>query len=224
MGSAAPRRSSRRSPARSPPSSRRRLRRRSHRRSGPCAASQWSSWFLPCSRRRYLCRLDCLGHLRGTAPDDAGVPHDALRKRDRDHRDDYYEEGYDVDDRELLAALDVVEDEDRQRLLRTGREHRHDHLVERERERQQPTRDERGREHRPEDEPERLPAIGSEVLRRLDQRRRRTPQPRDHVVVDDDDAERRVADHDRPYRGRESYEGERRTQGYPGEDPGQRQR
>src|SRR5512133_2273886 len=37
-------------------------------------------------------------------------------------------------------------------------------------------------------------------------------------------AERCVPDHDRPHRGCESHEGERRTQGYAGEDSGQRQR
>src|SRR2546423_3659679 len=73
-----------------------------------------------------LRRLDRLGHLRRAAADDSRVPHDALRERYRDHRDHYYEEGYDVHDGELLAAFDVVEDEDRERLLCPGSEPRHD--------------------------------------------------------------------------------------------------
>src|SRR2546423_879339 len=73
-----------------------------------------------------LRRLDRLGHLRRAAADDSRVPHDALRERYRDHRDDYHEEGYDVHDGELLAAFDVVEDEDRERLLCPGSEPRHD--------------------------------------------------------------------------------------------------
>ena len=70
-------------------------------------------------------------------------------------------------------------------VLRAGGERGHDHLVEREREREQPAGDERGREHRPDHEAERLPAVGAEVHRGLDQRRRGAPQPREHVVVDD---------------------------------------
>src|SRR5712692_370156 len=68
------------------------------------------------------------------------------------HRDDGqqdHDECDHVDDRKLLALPQVVEDEDRQRGLRAGRERRDDHLVEREREREQPAGDERGREHRP---------------------------------------------------------------------------
>ena len=44
---------------------------------------------------------------------------------------------------------------------------------------------------------ERLPAVGAEVGAGLLERRPRAAQPGDHVVVDDDDAEGRVADHDR---------------------------
>ena len=50
------------------------------------------------------------------------------------------------------------------------------------------------------------------------------PQPRDHVVVDDDHAEGRVADHDRPEPEVELPEREVRVERHPGDDPGQRDR
>ncbi len=45
---------------------------------------------------------------------------------------------------------------------------------------------------------ERLPAVRAEIHRGLDQRRCAAAQAGEHVVVDDDDAEGRVPDHDRP--------------------------
>jgi hypothetical protein len=45
---------------------------------------------------------------------------------------------------------------------------------------------------------ERLPPVGTQVHRCLYERRRGSAQSGDHVVEDDDDAERRVADDDRP--------------------------
>ncbi len=101
---------------------------------------------------------------------------------------------------------------------------RHDDLVEGEREGEQAARDERRREDGPENEAEGLPAVGAEILRRLDQRGRRAAQPRDDVVVDDDDAEGRVADHDRPDRGQDPGEAEERDERHPGDDPGQSER
>src|SRR5262249_26055217 len=95
---------------------------------------------------------------------DAGVAHHALRQRDRESGDDDDEEGDDVDDRQLLALPDVVEDPDWKGLLCARREGRHDDLVEGEREREQAARDESRRQHGPENEAERLPAIRAEIL------------------------------------------------------------
>src|SRR5215472_5846910 len=178
----------------------------------------------PCSHRRNFRRLHTLGHLRRTAPADARVSHHALRERDRYGGDDDDEEGHDVDDRQFLPLPDVVEDPDRKSLLRAGRERRHDDLVEGEREREQAACDESRRQYGPEDEAERLPSIRAEILRRLDQRSRRPAQARDDVVVDDDDAEGRVADHDRPDRGLEPGEVEERDQSHRCDDPRQRER
>src|SRR5215210_6048154 len=137
----------------------------------------------------------------------AGVLRQPLRHDHGDHRQDDNHEDDRVHLRELLAEPDLSEDPDRERVLRPGREERHDHLVEREREGEQAARDERRREHREGDEAEGLPAVGTEVHRRLDERGRRPPQPREDVVVDDHDAEGRVADHDRPERERHAPEG-----------------
>src|SRR5919198_2256387 len=152
-------------------------------------------------------------------PKQPGLLGQPLGDDHRDHRrhDDHEDDG--VHDWELLPALDLVEDEDRQRRLRARGERRHDHLVERERERDQATRDQRRRQDRPDDEAEGLPAVRAEVHRRFDQRRRRAPQPREHVVVDDHHAEGRVPDHDRPDRERNAGEDVRRVERHPGDDP-----
>src|SRR5436190_13522562 len=147
-----------------------------------------------------------------------------LGDHDRDDRQHDHEEDDGVHDRQVLPTLDLVENEDRQRLLEARGERGHDHLVKRERERQQPTRDERRREHRPDDEAERLPAVGAEVHRGLQERRRRPPQARKHVVVDEHHAERRVPDHDRPDREPHPGEGVEGVQRHPGDDSGQRDR
>ena len=60
--------------------------------------------------------------------------------------------------------------------------------------------------------------VRAEVGGRLDQRRRRAPQPREHVVVDHDDAERRVADDDRHQRQVDVVEAEERLQRDTGDD------
>src|SRR5919198_3015736 len=121
-------------------------------------------------------------------PKQPGLLGQPLGDDHRDHRrhDDHEDDG--VHDWELLPALDLVEDEDRQRRLRTRGERRHDHLVEREREGEQTAGDERGGQHGPDDVAKRLPAIGAEIHRGLEQRRRGAPQPCKHVVVDEDDA------------------------------------
>ena len=49
-------------------------------------------------------------------------------------------------------------------------------------------------------------------------------QPRDRVVVDEHDAERRVADHDRQQSEREADRVEGRVEGHPGHDPRKRDR
>ena len=100
-----------------------------------------------------------------------------------------------------------AEDPDRQGVLRACGEGRHDHLVERERECEQRTGDERSRDDGKGDEAEGLPAVGPEVHRRFRQRRLRPPQPGDDVVVDDHDAEGRMADHDRPERRTKAVDG-----------------
>ena len=73
-----------------------------------------------------------------------------------------------------------------------GEEVGDDDLVEGKREREQAAREHRRPDRRERHEAERLPAVGTEVHRRLDQRRRRPSEPREDVVVDDDDAERGV--------------------------------
>src|SRR4051812_17309826 len=153
------------------------------------------------SDRWYLRRFDRFGYVGCTPPNDPSVAHDALRERHRYSGDDDDGEGHDVDDRQLLPLADVVEDPEWKRVLCACREGRHDHLVEGEREREQAPRDERSRKYGPKNEAERLPPTRAEILCRLDQRSRRPPQARDDVVVDDHDAEGRVADHDRPDRG-----------------------
>ena len=71
---------------------------------------------------------------------------------------------------------------------------------------------------------ERLDAVGAEVHRRLGQRAGHAAQPGDDVVVDDDHAERRVADHDRPEPEVDLPEREVRVERHAGDDPGQRDR
>src|SRR5579884_296321 len=175
----------------------------------------------------FVALMSCLlrGHARRrAAADDPGVARQPLRERDGKHRQHDDDERDDVDDGQLLALSQVVEDEDRKRLLRACRKGCHNDLVERKREREQPARDERDRQYRPDDVPERLPAVGAEVARRLEQRGRRTAQARHDVVVDDDDAERCVPDHDRPHREAEACEDVERVQRHAGDDPGQRDR
>ena len=74
------------------------------------------------------------------------------------------------------------------------------------------------------DVPEGLPAVGAEVHRRLDPALRHAPQARDDVVVDDDDAERRVARDDRPEAGIDARALDRGEQRDAGDDAGQRDR
>src|SRR5690348_12069780 len=128
----------------------------------------------------------------------ARVAHEPLRQGNGDDRDDDHRECNRVHDGQLLALPDETEDQQRQGVLRPRCEVRDDHFVERQREREQPAGNQSRREDRPDDEAERLQPIGTEVARGLDQRRRRPPQPRQRVVVDDHDAEGRVPDHDRP--------------------------
>ena len=119
--------------------------------------------------------------------------------------------------RERVAKIQIG-----QRLLGARREDRDDDLVEREREREQPARQERRAHLREHHVPERLPVVGAEVGGRLVERPGRPAHARDHVVVDDDHAERRVADDDRrePERDAERAEhvDDRRLQREPGDD------
>ena len=147
-----------------------------------------------------------------------------MRDRDRDHGHEDDDENDRVHDRQLLPTLDVVEDEDRQRRLSAGGERGHNHLVERKRKSQETPGDKRRREHGPDHPAEGLPAVRSQVHRCLDQRRRAASQAREHVVVDDHDAEGRVPGDDRPDRKLHAAEVEERVQGHAGDDPRQSDR
>src|SRR5579864_5575990 len=158
------------------------------------------------------------------AAEHPGVAHEALREEDRDRRHDDHRERDHVHDRQLLAEPDVTEDEERERVLRSRGEGRDDDLVEGQGEGEEPARDERGGEDGPDDEAKRLPAVRAEILRRFDERRRRAPQPREHVVVDDHDAEGRVTDDDRPQRQVDVARDESRVERDAGDDARERDR
>src|SRR3954468_4305869 len=100
---------------------------------------------------------------------DPALAGESLRERDGDDRGEHDQEYHDVHLRELLPTLDLAEDPGRQRVVRADGERRHDHLVERERERQQPSGDQRRRDRREGDVAEGLEAVGAEVHRRLRQ-------------------------------------------------------
>src|SRR3954452_6603184 len=84
--------------------------------------------------------------LLSSDPKNPGIPHQPLRERDRDDRHDDHRECDHVHDRQLLPLADVAQDQQRQRVLRARCEVRHHDLVERQRERQQAARHQRGRE------------------------------------------------------------------------------
>ena len=69
-----------------------------------------------------------------------------------------------------------------------------------------------------------LEAVGAEIHRRLDQRAGGAPEPRHRIVVDDDDAEGRVAEHDRPEREGDVGEREGGAERDAGDDAGKRDR
>src|SRR6185437_8921141 len=129
---------------------------------------------------------------------DSRLAGEALGDRDRDDRREQDQKDDHVHLGQLLAEADVPEDPDRQRILDAGGERGHDHLVEREREREERPGDQRCRDRRQRHVDERLEAVRAQVHRRLGQRRRHAAEPGDHVVEHDHDAERRVADDDRP--------------------------
>src|SRR5581483_2952892 len=89
---------------------------------------------------------------------DSTLARESLRERDGDDCQGEDQEDHHVHLRQLLAEPDLAEDPDGQGVLGAGRERRDDHLVEREREREQPAGDERGRDRRECHVPERLPA------------------------------------------------------------------
>src|SRR5438874_7599179 len=103
---------------------------------------------------------------RSFVSEDARLTGQALGDDDGDDRHQDHRESDDVDDGKLLTLAQVVEDEDRDRRLRACRERGHDHLVEREGEREQAAGDERSRDHRPRHVAKGLPAVGPEVHRR----------------------------------------------------------
>src|SRR5438105_3748595 len=155
---------------------------------------------------------------------DPTLARQALRERDGDDGHSEDQEDDDVHLRQLLAEPDLAEDPDRERVLRASGKRGDDHLVEREREREQAARDERRRDRREGDVAERLPAVGAEIHRRLGERARHAAQARDHVVVDDDHAERRVSDHDCQQPEVEPPVREVRVERHAGDDSGQRDR
>jgi hypothetical protein len=73
-----------------------------------------------------------------------------------------------------------------QRVLRPCRKGRDDDVVEGEREGEQATRADRGRDHRQRYAPERHPAVGAEIHRRFFERARQPPQPGQNIVKDSD--------------------------------------
>src|SRR3954453_12698007 len=155
---------------------------------------------------------------------DPALAGQTLCERDGNDRHSEDKEHDDVDLGELLPEADLAEDPDRQRFVRARRERRDDHLVEREREREQGARDHCRRDRREGDVAEGLKAVGAEVHRRFGERAGHAAQPGDHVVVDHDDAEGRVADDDRPEPEVDLPEREVRVEGHPGDDPRQRDR
>ena len=106
----------------------------------------------------------------------------------------------------------------------TDRERRHDHLVERKREREQRAGDDRRRDLWSRHVAERLPRVGAEIHGRLVERARHPPHSCDRVVVDDDDAERGMPDDDREQAEIDPQRPERGVQRHPGHDPGERDR
>src|SRR5262245_17913937 len=98
------------------------------------------------------------------------LPRQALCEYDGDDRRKEYQEHDHVHLRHLLPEADVPEDPDRQRVLDAGRERRHDHLVERQREREQRAGDQGRRDRGQRHVDERLEAVGAEVHGRLGQR------------------------------------------------------
>ena len=77
-------------------------------------------------------------------------------------------------------------------------EQRDDDLVEGQRERQHASREQRAGELRQQHVAQGLQAIGAEIHRGLDETARQAPEARDDVVVDDDEAERGVAEDNGP--------------------------
>src|SRR6185295_6487332 len=141
---------------------------------------------------------------------------------DRRHRDD--EERGDVGHRPVARLGQLVEDPDRQRPLLAGGEGGDDHLVEREREGEHSTGQEsrpRGREGDPAESVERVRA---EVHRGLDLGPAGPAQARRDVVVDRDDAEGRVAGHDRPEAEGQVEERQPGAERDAGDDPGESDR
>src|SRR5437868_12063641 len=143
---------------------------------------------------------------------------------DRDDRDQDHEGHDDVDLWEPLTETDRAEDPQRKRVLRACGKGRDDDLVERQREREHRSGHDGGRDEGQRDVPQHLEPICAEVHGSLDQRALRPAQARQHVVVDDHDAERRVADDDGQRRKRDPAKAEGGVQGDSGDDPRERER
>ena len=120
-----------------------------------------------------------------------------------------------------LRPHQLAQHPDRQRGLLAGGEGGDDDLVEGEGEGEHAAGEEGRRDVGQEDVAEGLEAVGTQVHRGLDQIGRGAAQAGDDVVVDHDDAEGRVADHDGPDRERDVEHAEGRAQRDAGDDAGQ---
>ncbi len=151
-------------------------------------------------------------------------PRQVVRQQDRNERHEDHDDRDDVGDGPLARPEQFAVEPDRQRALVPGREQRDDDLVERQREGQHAARQQRRGDLRQQHVAEGLVTARAEVHRGLDPARRDAAQARDDVVVDDDEAERRVTRDDGPEAGLEPDRAHAREQGEAGEDAGQRDR
>ena len=119
-------------------------------------------------------------------------------REDRQEGDQHHRHRHHVGDRPLARAHQFLEHPDRQRGLLAGGEGGHDDLVEAQRKGQHAARQQRSADVGQDHQREGLQPVGAEIHRRVDQRPRGAAEPRHGVVVDDDDAEGRVAQHDGP--------------------------
>ena len=138
------------------------------------------------------------------------------KERHQDHED-----GHHVGHRSLPGSDQLREHPDRQGRLRASGEGGHDDLVERQGKGQHPSRQQRGGHVRQHHVAKRLEAIGAQVHGGLDQGAGGAPEPGQHVVVHDHDAEGRVAQDDGPDAEGDAGHAERAPEADAGDDAGQ---